>query len=753
MLVFVTCVKHPENSQDYQKVWQMLNNSLFSICSQQDTDFRSIVVCDKQLPLLHHQELINRYTEFVEVDFPSHSEEVIAHFNSLGNLSPPLDDSTWWIRWKGQKDFMAANASEYFHIANVVLNMGTKLIIGILAAKKYDPDYVIFADADDYIGRDISAYVNSHPEENGWIMAHGYKMSGNRLAPVYNRNSICGTGNIYNFDMLMEFIGPGVSDKSTQNELFKHIDSEFLITIGKHQKTRSYFEGKGYPLLEYPSRSVVYLLWHDESSEYARKMMRGDKDLRLRNYRKYGEIVPINSASVHYFNILPTNSTKVFCLGFHQTDIMPEHWLQDMGYQVAPNDVIWETEICTMLEKRDLSGIKELSERFDAFQGTPWFLLYREFDRWFPGSKFILTIRDRQSWWTSISHDFEKQHLPIFKYIYGFENPMGHEKVFVKRFEQYHHEVIEYFKDRPDDLLVVDTREDGALQKISDYLCKGKSYSEKPQKEAALRSAVNNRKNNSKRQLQSIWRKIKQISAVPFLKTLTSSNSIIIGGCKESGAEFMLAVLSCHPNIHALRNLQLSYPTHHPLSRNQSLKSNQSNNKGTSSIDQNQLIMNLPDKPMLFSGRRWCGANHLSVLVYDRLLEYYGKKVCILNMVRDGRDVVTESDQQVMAKYSVECERWVHDAKIGMYFEDHPQVLTVRYEDLIQDYEATIGRVCAFIGEQNPAPFLNYPKNATIIVDQYWIGKWQQIQFSDRIEALLQTPGALECLQHYGYNQ
>ena len=87
MLVFVTCVKHPDNSQSYDLVWQRLNNTLFSVCCQQDSNFRVIVICDKQLPLLHHQELINKYTEFVQVAFPSHGKGVIDNFSRLGNAT------------------------------------------------------------------------------------------------------------------------------------------------------------------------------------------------------------------------------------------------------------------------------------------------------------------------------------------------------------------------------------------------------------------------------------------------------------------------------------------------------------------------------------------------------------------------------------------------------------------------------------------------------------------------------------------
>ena len=113
--------------------------------------------------------------------------------------------------------------------------------------------------------------------------------------------------------------------------------------------------------------------------------------------------------------------------------------------------------------------------------------------------------------------------------------------------------------------------------------------------------------------------------------------------------------------------------------------------------------------------------------------------------------LLSRATKKVMAKYVVDPEWWVYDIKAGIEFESHPQILTVRYEDLVQDYDKKIQEICTFIGESNPTPFLSYPKGATIIEDGYWIGKWKQTQFSERIGHLLAIPDATIYLQHYGY--
>jgi hypothetical protein len=754
MLVFVACVKHPENSQSYEEVWRLLNKTLYSVCNQKDQDFRVIVVCDKKEKLLHHEELINQYTEFIEVGFPSHSAKVVDNFNRLGNLSPSLDDPSWWVRWKDQKDFKKTNLKEYLHIANVVLNMGSKLLIGILAAAKYNPDYVMFFDADDYVGNDISAYVNSHPGENGWIMAHGYKMAEKRIVPFYNRNSFCGTGNIYNHSLLMDLIGTAVSENSTQNELFEHVDSEFLITIGKHQKTRSYFESKGRSLLEYPFRSVVYYLWHKESSEYTRKIIRGELvNRRLNSSNKFGNFSLISSRFIDNFNILPNNSVKVFCLGLQKTGTTSVEWLlKDMGKQVATYYKNWDIEFVNKLKQGDYSELKRVAELFDAFQDAPWFLFYREFDSWYPGSKFILTIRDSRSWWKSFLYYFEKRSLSIFEYIYGYKNPVGNENNFIERYERHNREVIEYFKDRPEDLLVIDVSEENALHKISNFLGESSTFEKMPHINATQRIPLETERNKLLKNLKNIY-KVK-FNILPALKILASSAPpIIIGGSKESGTELMLSILSCHPNIHALRNVKLNFPERHPLSTDRSRIPNLKKIYGKSPINFTNLIYKLLQKRIRFSAKRWCGTSTLSVLAYEKILDHYGKNVRILNMVRDGRDVVTEPDREVMGNYAVPYERWVYDVTTGMKLEDHPQVLTIRYEDLEHNYEKTIMEIYNFIGEKNEEFSLHYPKRAKIITSKYWIGKWRQPKFSKIIDELERSPDAMNCLQHYGYSE
>jgi hypothetical protein len=48
--------------------------------------------------------------------------------------------------------------------------------------------------------------------------------------------------------------------------------------------------------------------------------------------------------------------------------------------------------------KGDLSRIMMLAEKKEAFEDWPWIILYKELDRAFPDSRFVLTKRNPEKW-------------------------------------------------------------------------------------------------------------------------------------------------------------------------------------------------------------------------------------------------------------------------------------------------------------------------------------------------------------------
>src|SRR5207247_6666629 len=109
---------------------------------------------------------------------------------------------------------------------------------------------------------------------------------------------------------------------------------------------------------------------------------------------------------------------------------------------------------------------------------TPIPSFYRELDVRYPNSKFILTVRDREGWLKYCKKQFtqrlaEKQneaHKRLFLDLYGTD--VYDEQKFISGYETFVRGVIEYFKNRPLDLLVIDIAGGDGWEKLCRFLGK-----------------------------------------------------------------------------------------------------------------------------------------------------------------------------------------------------------------------------------------------------------------------------------------
>ncbi len=160
-------------------------------------------------------------------------------------------------------------------------------------------------------------------------------------------------------------------------------------------------------------------------------------------------------------------TAKVFCIGFHKTGTTSLAMaLKLLGYRVTgPNgtkDPDIADKVWTMAD--------ELVQQYDAFQDNPWPVIYREMDHKYPGSKFIFMTRSSESWIRSQVKDFGLRETPMRKWIYGVGCPEGNEEIYVARFKRHNREVIEYFANRPNDLLTLDLTSGDGWEKLCTFL-------------------------------------------------------------------------------------------------------------------------------------------------------------------------------------------------------------------------------------------------------------------------------------------
>lgn len=160
---------------------------------------------------------------------------------------------------------------------------------------------------------------------------------------------------------------------------------------------------------------------------------------------------------------------KVFCIGFHKTGTTTmKQALRILGYRVTGPNGVDDPEIAQKLP----ALAAELSQRYDAFQDNPWPLVYREMDALHPGSKFILTERDEEKWYASNRNHFRGSTTPMRRLIYGEAagSPKDNEALYKARMRRHNEEVRAYFRDRPDDLLVLDVTRDGRWEPLCAFL-------------------------------------------------------------------------------------------------------------------------------------------------------------------------------------------------------------------------------------------------------------------------------------------
>ena len=159
---------------------------------------------------------------------------------------------------------------------------------------------------------------------------------------------------------------------------------------------------------------------------------------------------------------------KVFGIGFHKTATKSlANALRQLDYQVTGPFGVRDPDI----GEHALAEALPRAHENDAAQDNPWPLLYKELDAEFPGSKFVLTYREPAEWIHSVVSHFGGGTTAMREWIYdGLGDPVGHEDLYLAKYNAHNHEVIAHFADRPDDLLILRITEGEGFEKLCPFL-------------------------------------------------------------------------------------------------------------------------------------------------------------------------------------------------------------------------------------------------------------------------------------------
>lgn len=147
---------------------------------------------------------------------------------------------------------------------------------------------------------------------------------------------------------------------------------------------------------------------------------------------------------------------KVFCIGFQKTGTTSLYAaLEQLGYKTAA--VIGRDWSAERLAADGAAACIKAAREFDAAQDMPWPIFFRELDAAYPGSRFILTVRDPEKWFASIEGHFgaNEGEMQAFVYGRGAAAPAGNKARYLETLRQHEAAVRAHFADRPNDLLVM----------------------------------------------------------------------------------------------------------------------------------------------------------------------------------------------------------------------------------------------------------------------------------------------------------
>jgi hypothetical protein len=232
MLAFVTSIRHPQNSNNFDQVIRLGELAINAVTNQTTENYHVYVVCNgiPEMDLRRPEKV-----SFIVVDFPPPSQL--------------------------QKSQIAIN--------DIRKDKGSKYVIGILAAAQCKAEYVMFFDADDFVSNRLAAFVAKETTAySGWYFDKGYlhPFKTEIIRPLKQFHKLCGTSHILNTQELLSFLVDKVEIDSSQDEILENVDRFFIQKIlGAHIEINDFFATHFNPLRPLPFPGAVYNLGTGEN--------------------------------------------------------------------------------------------------------------------------------------------------------------------------------------------------------------------------------------------------------------------------------------------------------------------------------------------------------------------------------------------------------------------------------------------------------------------------------------------------------
>jgi hypothetical protein len=208
---------------------------------------------------------------------------------------------------------------------------------------------------------------------------------------------------------------------------------------------------------------------------------------------------------------------KIIGVGFQKTGTSTlREALRILGYTVkdtTPRALI-------PILRGDYNKVLRIIKKYDALEDTPWYMIYKELDQLLPGSKFILTTRDEKSWYTSVSKHIGDLPAAQHEWIYGRGKGLVkyHRDHTIEVYKRHNNEVIDYFKNRQEDFLVLDFTKGDRWEPLCRFL--GKEVPDIPFPHSNKTSDAEKRRVGFKHKFRMSRHRIKNKAKIWYLDTM-----------------------------------------------------------------------------------------------------------------------------------------------------------------------------------------------------------------------------------------
>lgn len=328
-------------------------------------------------------------------------------------------------------------------------------------------DILVNMDADNFAGRDFDRYLSENlAEERTFMWAHMRK--GEMRRGISGRIAVTGHAFLAagGYDEIFAAWGPDDKDFNVRLRRLgwrpREIDVRFLNAISHNDKMRFH---------EYP---------HIDGNAAAENFeLAGREGIRIANGGRFGLGVVYKNFGRDPIELLPL-PTRIFGIGMHKTATTSlNRALVELGYDSAHwRSAHWAKAIWDEMQL----GRSSTLEQSYALCDLPIAILFRQLDTGYPGSKFILTIRNEDDWIKSVRNHWSDRNIfraqwesdpfthKLHREVYG--RTKFDEQVMRERYRRHNAEVREYFRERPHDLLVMDMSSGAGWYELCGFLRK-----------------------------------------------------------------------------------------------------------------------------------------------------------------------------------------------------------------------------------------------------------------------------------------